>query len=142
PKHNESRPLDGFQDLDTGISLFQQQVISYGPNGLLQRLRTGALRPVFYGEIARGNIYGGRYNTRSAPDDAFGAVGTGSAGHMQHGEGFRDRFHTCKVDKKPPPGRYTILVLIYKIYTLSRGFRLSSRICLKWLGVSPVIFLN
>lgn len=48
----------------------------------------------------------------------------------------------CKAGNKQLAGYYTILVLICKIYTLSRGFLLSSRICLKWLGVRPVTFLN
>jgi len=38
--------------------------------------------------------------------------------------------------------RCGILELFCKIYTLSSGFRLSSLIFLKWLGVSPVTFLN
>src|SRR5690606_14489679 len=38
--------------------------------------------------------------------------------------------------------RCGILGLFCKIYTLSSGFRLSSLIFLKWLGVSPVTFLN
>lgn len=32
--------------------------------------------------------------------------------------------------------------LVKFTYTSSKGFLLSSRICLKWLGVSPVTFLN
>lgn len=37
---------------------------------------------------------------------------------------------------------YTILKTIGKIYSSSRGWRCLSLSCLKWVGVSPVTFLN
>src|SRR5690606_34121231 len=54
-------------------------------------------------------------------------------------------YYNNKIDNKRLDRRYTILeksCKIYSLYTSSKGFLLSVFICLKWLGESPVTFLN